>query len=94
MSIIKLGDCEHVIEARDANLEGSSFIDVNLAGGIFSESSLEGARFENAHMDRAVFDGVSLAGATIRNANCQRMTIDGIAVSDLLEAWRASHATA
>jgi uncharacterized protein YjbI with pentapeptide repeats len=94
MSTIKLGDCEHIIEVRDANLEGSSFVDVSLAGVVISESSLERARFKNVHLDGAVFEGVSLVGVVINNADCQRMTIDGIAVTDLLQAWRASQAAA
>ncbi|MCA3242310.1 MAG: pentapeptide repeat-containing protein [Rubrivivax sp.] len=84
MSTIKLADCEHTLDARDANLGDSRFNDVRLANCRFQQVTLEGS----------VFDDVSFAGVAVRNGVYTGMTIEGIDVDALLCKWRSGQTAA
>lgn len=92
MSKIKLSDCEHVIDAADANLASSRFEDVRLAGSEFVQVTLESSRFRDVHLDACAFENTSFAGASTRNCVYSGMTIEGIEVDALLSAYRAAQA--
>ncbi len=72
------------IEADDADLSGSSFTNVRLAGATFDDIDLSHARFRN----------VNLAGVSIDDCGIEGMSIEGVAVSDLLQTYRNSRAKA
>jgi uncharacterized protein YjbI with pentapeptide repeats len=91
MSTLKLTDCEHVIDASNANFGNSSFEDVRFADSRFNEVTFEAARFDSALLDGCHFDTVSMIGVSISNGRYDGMTIDGIAVTDLLEQYRRAH---
>lgn len=88
MSTIKLNDCEHSIDASDANLGESQFRDVCLTESRFSKVSLEASSFEDVHMDSCVFENVSFAGVKVVNGKYEGMTIDGFDVDTMLLAIR------
>lgn len=92
MSIIKLADCQHSIEASDANFTNSRFDDVSLADSLFKEVTLASSRFEGVYMDGCRFERVSLAGASITDGVYDGMTIEGISVTALLACYEAAHA--
>jgi uncharacterized protein YjbI with pentapeptide repeats len=90
MSKIQLNDCEHVINASDANLASSRFEDVRLADCEFVQVTLENSHFRDVYLDACAFEKTSFAGVCIRNSLYTGMTIEGIEVDALLEAYRAA----
>lgn len=89
MSTIKLSDCEHVVEASDANLAESVFEDVRLAGVRFAQVTFEGSKFVDSHLDGCVFTNVSLAGVTISDSHLDGLVINGIEIAPLIAAAHA-----
>lgn len=77
--LLALVDTARRIEARNANLAGSTFHDVNL----------HAARLRDVNLAGAVFDTVSLREAEFWNVDITGMTIEGVRVSDLFAAWEA-----
>jgi uncharacterized protein YjbI with pentapeptide repeats len=90
MSTIKLKDCQHIIEASDANLSESRFEDTRMTKVVFREMTLEGSSFNNVLLDDSSFEQVSFAGVRIADCRYDGMTIDGVPVLDLLAAHRQS----
>lgn len=94
MSIIKLDDCEHAIQASNANLGNSQFEDVRLADSTLEQVTFESSTFKEVYFDQCHFDRVSFAGVQITNGVYKGMRIDGIDVDELLAVYRRSVATA
>jgi uncharacterized protein YjbI with pentapeptide repeats len=92
-SAITLTSTRKRIEANDANLSGSTFKNVNLAGAEFDDVNLQGSTIHNANLSDLKIKGANLRGASIIHAHLEGMTIDGIAVTDLLAAYRAARKT-
>ncbi len=69
------------IDAENADLRGSVFVDANLAG----------TRFEDVNMTGGEFSNVNLTDVNISNANLAGMTIDGVRVPDLFAAYKTLH---
>ncbi len=76
---MKIQKAAQHIDARNADLNGSDFVDV----------SLSGTRFEDVNLQEAVFSDVNLSGVKITDANLADMTIDGVDVQMLFAAYRA-----
>ncbi len=76
---------------NDVNMSGCSFTTINLSGATFEDINMTGWKVSNANLAGLRIVDANLAGASIMEAHMDGMTIDGILVSDLLEAWRASH---
>ena len=89
MSVIKLKDCQHTIEASDANLSESRFEDSSMTQVVFREMTLEGSRFESVLLDKCSFEQVSFIDVRIVGCRYDGMTIDGVSVADLQAAHRS-----
>jgi uncharacterized protein YjbI with pentapeptide repeats len=97
---MKLHGVSHRLEADQARLSGSMFVNSNLSGATFNDVNmsgltlenvnLSGARVHNANLSGVRIDNANLSGMTITNAALEGMTINGIAVPDLLAAY-ATH---
>jgi len=68
------------LDVNDADLSGSSFVNVKLAN----------AAFEDINLSRTTIHNVNLSHVIITDANTEGMTINGILVSDLQAAYRAT----
>ena len=87
---MKLHGVKECLDANDANLSGSSFVNVNLSG----------ARIHNANCSGLSIDDVNLSGTRLTNANLSGMafsvcqfhgaTIDGIPITDLLRVYHST----
>jgi uncharacterized protein YjbI with pentapeptide repeats len=89
------------IEARDADLPGSTFHDVRLSGSISGDVNVSGVSCEKVNMSGWRINNVNLAGLRISKANLasasivdswtdSMMTIEGIPVANLMAAYRAA----
>lgn len=67
------------IDARNADLSGSAFDDVNLSASEFNNIDLSGT----------TFDDVNMTGVAFRNIDRTGMTIDGVSVEALFAAYEA-----
>lgn len=88
---MKLHKAIERLDANDANLSGSVFENVNLAGARFHDVRLSGVIVENADMAGAQISDVNLTGASIKSGHTDGMTINGIAVADLFAAYRTAN---
>ncbi len=80
------------INAKTANLAGSTFIDVNLRGAVFDDVNLSEATFENVALREVKIHNVNMTNLSIAHARLDGMTIDGVLVTDLLRAYREQNA--
>ncbi|MBI1208012.1 MAG: pentapeptide repeat-containing protein [Azospirillum sp.] len=90
------------LDVKKADLSGSRFDDVCMAGSTFHNVNLSGARFDDLNMSGWRVHNVNLAGLHLTKANlagvsisecrCDDMTIDGIPVTEMLAAYRAAQA--
>jgi uncharacterized protein YjbI with pentapeptide repeats len=77
------------IDANDANLAGSVFVNVNLAQAQFRDVKLTGATITDACMAEIKITDANLSGMTIDDCRLDGMTINGISVTELLAAFSA-----
>lgn len=73
--------------AKDANLAGSTFCNVDLHEATFRDVNLRKSQFEDIAFTGATIRNASLEGVSIEDANYTGMRIDGILVTDLLQAY-------
>jgi uncharacterized protein YjbI with pentapeptide repeats len=78
--VLQLIHTRQRLEANDADLSASSFINVKLANAAFDDINLSGTTINNAN----------LSNLAITDANTEGMTIDGVLVSDLQAAYLAT----
>jgi uncharacterized protein YjbI with pentapeptide repeats len=81
METIEIKHTKRRIEAEDADLSGSSFVDVKLSG----------ATFRDVNFSAATIRDVNLSGVSIVDCRIDGMSIEGIAVADLMAAYRAAN---
>lgn len=74
--------------ADDADLSGSSFLNVNLSGARFERVNLQGAVFSDVALTSSAFSNVNMSRVAIEDANYEGMTIEGILVTELLRVYR------
>ena len=91
---VKLEHTTQRIEASDANLSGSTFTNVKLAGAAFEDVDLSGASIHNAKLSGLQISDANLTGASITESLTDGMTINGIPLADLLAAYRAAQPAA
>jgi len=89
MSVIKLSDCQHQIDACDANFAASKFEDVRFADTSFERATLEGASFVDVHLDGASFVRSNFGGVESVDGHYDGMTIEGFLVTEMLAKARA-----
>ncbi len=90
---MELKHVQQQIEALDADLSGSTFNDVKLAGAAFVKVNLSGSTFNNVRLEgativdvnlsNATFDDVNLAGAQIHNANLSGWRVQDVNLARL-----------
>jgi uncharacterized protein YjbI with pentapeptide repeats len=68
------------LEVNDADLSGSSFVNVKLTN----------ATFDDINLSHTTIHNVNLSHVSITDADTTGMTIDGVLVSDLQAAYRAT----
>ena len=73
-----LNDIQQRLDARKADLSGSTFTDVNLANARFSDVNLAGATIHNANLS-----GVSLADCRIHGLTFTNVNLAGVRLSDV-----------
>ncbi len=88
--VIKLETVRNRLEVKDADLSGSSFVDVKLAGAAFTDVNLSAATIANANLSGLKIVGADLRGASLTDCRTGGMTIDGIALEALIAAYRAA----
>jgi uncharacterized protein YjbI with pentapeptide repeats len=84
---MEIRNTTHVLAVENANLEASTFTDVNLANTVFENVRLEGATFTDICMGSVTIRDGSLRRLTIEECDIEGMRINGVLVSDLLEAY-------
>ena len=94
MPVTNLRDTRQSIVAVNADLSGSRFDGVRLAGGVFSNADLSAAVIENANLAGLRVGNANLSGASFSDCTMDGMTIDGVSVAALFAAYRASRAGA
>jgi uncharacterized protein YjbI with pentapeptide repeats len=77
---IELKQTRRRVDALDADMSGSSFVNVNLSSATFRDVNLSGATLRD----------INLSGVSIVDCRTDGMTIEGVAVEDLLAAYRAA----
>lgn len=87
------------VKAEDANMSGSSFVDVDLSRSRFKNVNVAHAWIEGANLSewrvcnvnfaRLKIEKADLRGASIADSLTTGMTINGISVEELLAAHRA-----
>ena len=85
---MKLHEVREVLEVIDADLAGSSFSNVRMAGTIVDDVDLSGIRISDATLANATVTNSTLSGVAISDCRLDGMTIDGIPVTALLDAYR------
>jgi uncharacterized protein YjbI with pentapeptide repeats len=75
---MELRKTKQKLEVDDADLSGSSFVNVNLSGAVFRDINFSGTTIEN----------VNLSGVSISDCNIAGATINGVAVTELFAAYR------
>ncbi len=90
---LKLKGTKQRLEVTDTDMSGSTFADVRLVGAKFDDVNLTGATINNANLSTVRISNANFAGASIVESSMKSMTIDGISVTDLLAAYRATHAS-
>jgi uncharacterized protein YjbI with pentapeptide repeats len=88
---VKLERIRRRIEARDADLSGSTFANTNLSGAAFRDVTLAGATIDDANLAEVRISDANLTNVSIADSRTDGMTIDGIPVAALLAAWRAAN---
>ncbi len=86
---MKLAQTKQRVEARDADMSGSIFVDVNLKGAAFKDVNLAGATIHDANLSGLRISQADLSGACIVESLTDGMTINGIALADLLAVYEA-----
>ncbi len=86
---MKLEQIKQRVEARNADMSGSIFVDVNLKGAAFKDVSLAGATIHEANLSGLLISQADLSGACIVESLTDGMTINGIALADMLAAYEA-----
>lgn len=96
---IELKQTQKRIEAMDADLADSTFVDVRLSRATFNDVSLAGAAIRNCNLSNGSLQRVNLTklkisqadlrGAAIVESLTDGMTIEGISVTDLMASYRA-----
>ena len=76
--------------AREVNIHGSRFDNVNLADSTFTNANMHNVRFDDVNLAGAVFENINFHNVKLSNANYDGMTIDGIPVTVLLSAYKSS----
>lgn len=87
---MELNDTAEAIVARDCNLSGSQFEDVDMADATFRDATMQNASFSDIDLRNMKIHDANLENAEIRDCNLEGMTIEGIPVSSLLEAYEAN----
>jgi uncharacterized protein YjbI with pentapeptide repeats len=79
--------------AKDADLAGTVYDNVNLSGVRFHEVNFEGAEFVNVALTGSIIRNACLAGVSIADAGYEGMRIEGILVTELLRVYRETIGT-
>lgn len=84
MSNIKLSNCQHQIDAYDAEFSGSKFEFVNLSSSNLENVTLKKCKFLNVDFDDAAFLNAIFQNVVISGGKYEGMTIDGFSVVEML----------
>jgi uncharacterized protein YjbI with pentapeptide repeats len=76
LSPMNIRDAKHTLTVTNADLSGSTFVDVNLSQARFADINFKGATFSNVNLSDVEIDDCDVTG----------MRIHGILVSELLAA--------
>ena len=87
---MKLEQTKQRVEAKDADMSGSMFTNVNLKGAVFKDVNLAEATIHDANLSGLRISQADLSGASIVESLTDGMTINGIALADLLAAYETA----
>ncbi len=84
---MKLHGVRHCLDANDANLSGSKFVNVNLSGTRIQDANCSGMSIDDANLSGTHISNANASGMSFTKCQFHGAAIDGIAITELLRVY-------